>query len=270
MASMDCGVYSRCSRISQLMIVSGVLSQHRNVSRELKIIVLTLTSIAIIVFLASCVITLSDGQGAVVFIFSAPIMAVLLFFAISLSQKIKSDERSVLRVDCFPKFFAGILVAFFVFAFIPGLREIPDSFMEFVGKAFTHVTGKSPYVFFKDRAAFQNKLDDELRTQSKIIFSDLDVTFAWDNVCIFGPYTNNEKAKSVLKTNWNIEERSQIYYSDSINALVFIYQGNVNQVVDLKRGIADFQNVDICLSRSRANFEVELDANGHRQLKLVK
>lgn len=89
-------------------------------------------------------------------------------------------------------------------------------------------------------------------------------------VCIFGPYTNNEKVKSVLNMNWNIEERSQIHVSDSVNALVFLYQGSVNQVVDLKRGITDFTDLDMCLSRNQANFKIRTDASGRRILTLER
>ena len=70
--------------------------------------------------------------------------------------------------------------------------------------------------------------------------------------------------------NWNIEERSEIHFSDSVNALVFLYQGSVNQVVDLKRGIADFKDLDICLPRNQANFELRTDANGLTILMLEK
>mgnify|MGYP001405756559 CR=1 FL=1 len=70
--------------------------------------------------------------------------------------------------------------------------------------------------------------------------------------------------------NWNIEERSEIHFSDSVNALVFLYQESVNQVVDLKRGITDFNDLDICLSRNQANFELRTDANGLRMLTLER
>ena len=70
--------------------------------------------------------------------------------------------------------------------------------------------------------------------------------------------------------NWNTEDRSQISFSDSINVLVFIYQGSVNHVVDLKRSVANFKNAEICLPREQANFEVEVDANRLKYLKLVK
>lgn len=233
-------------------------------------LVYLLTLTAAFIFIFSCVITLSDGQGALIFVFSIPAMVVLLFFAILISHRIKKEKDSVSYVDIAPKFLSCFLVVFFVSAFIPGLRIMPDTFMGFIGNVFALTTGKTPYAFFKDRASFPNKLEDALKRQTKINFSNLDLTFAWDKVCVFGPYTNNVKARQVLNLDWNIEERSQIYFSDSINALVFLYQGKVNQVVDLKRGIADFKNVDICLSSAQANFEAEVDLNGRKFLKLVK
>jgi hypothetical protein len=142
--------------------------------------------------------------------------------------------------------------------------------MDIVGRVFTYATGKTPYVYFKDRASFPNKLTDALKENNRIVLSNLDVTFAWDKVCIFGPYTNNEKAKTILQMDWNVEDRSEIHYSDSINALVFIYQGKVNNVVDLRRGIADFRSVDLCLSREQTAFDVELDGNGIKYLRLAK
>ena len=229
--------------------------------------VFLLTTLAITIFVGSCVITLSDGQGALIFIFSIPAMVLLLLLAVFLSRKIKPKAKSVVRMDYFPKIVACLIALFFIFSFIPGLRNAPDRFMEYVGIGFKLATGKTPYAFFKDRSSFQNKLALALKSQKKINFSDLDLTFAWDKVCIFGPYANNEKVKSVLKMNWNIEERSQIYYSDSINALVFLYQGSVNQVVDLRRGIADFKDLDFCLSREQANFDLEVSADGAKFLK---
>jgi hypothetical protein len=99
-----------------------------------------------------------------------------------------------------------------------------------------------------------------------VSFATLGVTFAWDRVCVFGPYTDRAKAASVLQLDWNIEERSQIAMSDSVNALVFLYQGKVNQVVDLKRGIADFKALDRCFAREHTTFRVEVDADGRKIL----
>ncbi len=232
--------------------------------------VLLLTLLTLIVFLASCVITLTDGQGALVFAVSIPAMSILLFCALMFSRKLKANNHSTWRIEYFQKIVSAFLIAFFISLLVPGLRKLPDTFMNLVGTTFTYATGATPYAFFKERASFPNKLSAQLKNENQkaIIFADLGVTFAWDRVCIFGPYTNNEKAQSVLHMNWNIEERSEIHFSDSVNALVFLYQGRVNQVVDLKRGIADFKDLDICLSRNQANFEHRTDTNGHTILML--
>jgi hypothetical protein len=238
-----------------------------NIGIRLLVGLLTLT--AVIIFLASCVIALSDGQGAIVFILSIPVMSGLLFLAGLLCRKITVKQNSFFRLEYIPKCFFGFLVLFFVFLFIPGLQKLPVSFLECVGKTFAQATGKTPYAFFKDRASFANKLSKAIKRSNGINFSDFDVTFAWDKVCILSPYTNNEKANQVLKMEFNIEERSQIHQSDSINALVFLFQGDVNQVVDLKRSIADFKVLDVCYARESARFIAEVDANGLSQLKPV-
>lgn len=238
----------------------------------LSIGVLLLTLLTLIIFLASCVITLTDGQGALVFVVSIPAMSILLLCALMLSRKLKANNHSRWRIDYFPKIVSAFLIAFFVSLFIPALRKLPDTVMNLVRTTFTYATGATPYAFLKERASFPTKLSAQLQkeNQKTIPFSDLDVTFAWDTVCIFGPYTNNAKAKSVLNMNWNIEERSQIHVSDSVNALVFLYQGSVNQVVDLKRGITDFTDLDMCLNRNQANFEPGTDASGRRILTLQR
>lgn len=234
----------------------------------LQIFVFILSLIAAFIFLASCVVAQSDGQGALVFIFSIPLMAALLTFAIFLSRKKETQKYAFFPIANVPKILACFIVLFFASAFVPGLRKAPELVMDLVGNMFSRVTGKTPYAFFKDRASFQNKLENALKLQTKINFSDLGVTFAWDTVCIFGPYTSKDKAEQILKFEWNIEERSEIHFSDSINALVFLYQGSVNQVVDLKRGIADFKNQDTCISREKAIFELEIDPNGLKSLHL--
>lgn len=232
--------------------------------------VVTLSLITFLIFTASCVITASDGQGAFIFIFTIPMMAALLFGAALLARKSRAAHGSRFRLELIPKIFSVFLVFFFVSAFIPGVRIIPGAVMGLIAGAFTQATGKTPYVYFKERASFPNRLLEKLKTEKVIVFSEVDVTFAWDKVCIFGPYTNNAKAQSILKLDWNIEERSQIQSSDSINALVFLYQGKVNQVVDLYRGTADFKELDLCLDRPQSNFNLETDAQGRKVLSLRK
>jgi hypothetical protein len=183
------------------------------------------------------------------------------------SELALDSSRNLIRY--LPKGFSIFLVIFFASAFIPGLQKLPEAWMTLTGKTFTWVTGKTPYAFFRERASFPKKLAEKLKDKQEVVFSELGVTFAWDKVCIFGPYTNNEKAMSVTGLTWSIEERSEISFSDSVNALVFLYQGSVNHVVDLKRGIADFKELDLCISRDKARFAAETNANGATVLRLL-
>ena len=235
----------------------------------LKIIFVLLILFSILIFLASCIVTLSDGQGFFIFFISLPIIATLLSAGTFLGKRIDIKNSSSIRFSLLPKLLAAFIFLFFLFSLIPGLRILPDVFMNVVERSFVAVSGKSPRIFFEERASLPNKLRKEMTQKRKINFSDLELTFAWDKVCIFGPYTNNKKAKSVLNLDWKIEEHSEVHFSDSVNALVFLYQDNVNKAVDLNRGIADFKNLDLCLSRETAHFEVKFDKNGLRYLELI-
>lgn len=225
--------------------------------------------LALTLFLFSCIVTLSDGQGVFVFIFSLPIIGILLSLSWFLSARWTSSFPGRSVFIFLPRgIFGGILV-FFVLMMVPGLNLIPSGFLSFVGKSFESVTGKSPYVYFRERKSFPVLLENKLNQEpiQTLNLSDLDVTYAWDEICIFGPYTNNEKAKSVLKLEWNIEDFSDIASSDSVNALVFLYQGKVNKVVDLKRSLVDFDDLDRCSLREKTQFEIRRNDSNRRILR---
>lgn len=136
--------------------------------------------------------------------------------------------------------------------------------MALVGKTFELTTGKTPHAYFRDRKSFPNLLKQKLgeSKDAQINFDLLNVTFAWDKVCIFGPYTNNDQAKKTLNMDCNIEERSTIAHSDAVNALVFLYQGKPNVVIDLSRALADFKNPNRCFDRSKTHFPFGRDQSG--------
>lgn len=125
--------------------------------RTKQLLALLLTFIAIMVFIISCAITLSDGQGALVFIFTIPLMTVLLFIAVRIIGE-KKLGSSFIRLDFFPKLVAGFLILFFISSFIPTARVFPDFIMKTVEKMFVVATGKTPYVFFKDRSSLASRL----------------------------------------------------------------------------------------------------------------
>lgn len=226
----------------------------------------------ILIFLFSCVVTLSDAQGGIIFILSLPVMGVLLLLAWVLAVKMRRLFGINIRFEKIPQIFGALLMAFFVLLFIPGLNLLPTSLMAGVGYSFKTLTGKSPYTYFRDRKSFPNLLSKQIADPNakEIDFGSLDVSYAWDKICIFGPYTNNKQAKDVLQIDWNIEERSVIASSDSVNALVFLYEGKVNHVEDMSRSIADFSQLDYCIDRAKAKFQLSIDASDRKIFNLLK
>lgn len=225
----------------------------------------------VVLFIGSCLIALTDGQGAIVFVFSIPAIALLLFFSWIVANNLINVFAVDRRLLLMPKILSLSIALFILFSFLPFLRPIPETFMEILGKTFKYFVGKTPYQYARERSSLPNVLNRKIaKMENRVLnFSDLDVTYAWDKMCILGPYTDNQRAKTVLGIDWNIEDRSEIKYSDAINSLVFLYQGKVNHVVDLKRGIIDFKNLDLCIERERSQFEMSIDRNSRKILSLV-
>ena len=227
---------------------------------------LSLILATILIFIFSCVVTLSDGQGALIFIFSIPLMALFLIVSWFLAKQL--DQVKSFNLKKITLVISVLIASFFISAPLPVVNKIPSGFMFIVGELFTFTTGKTPYTYFKDRKSFTNLLTQELSlAKNDIELHNLSVTFAWDKLCIFGPYTNNQMAKELLKLDWNIEDRSKIHESDSINALVFLFEGKVNNVIDLNRSLADFENVDTCIDRNQTNYLITKDKNNRLVLK---
>lgn len=199
---------------------------------------------------------MSDGQGALIFAVTIPAMVVLLTVARISGRALDKANTPSTKFKKAPTLLFIAILGFFVFSLVPGLNRLNSHFLGFVGKTFELTTGKTPYAYFKERKSFANLLKQKLdeSKDGQINFDHVGVTFAWDIVCIFGPYTNNDQAQKVLNINWNIEERSAIAHSDSINALVFLNHGKPNLVIDLNRDLADFKNPNRCFDRSQTRF----------------
>jgi hypothetical protein len=160
----------------------------------------------------------------------------------------------------------GIFIGLFVaLSPIPALNAVPGAVLSGVGKTFEYFTGKSPYAFMKERNNLENSLRRHLEKfpTPNLNLGQLPVTFAWDRVCFFPPYTNGAEAKKVLGLDWNLEEYSQIKFSDSVNALVFLYEGRVNKTADLPRRLAEFGALGgHCFARREAIFTGTRNAEG--------
>ena len=220
--------------------------------------------LTIAVFIFSCIITMSDAQGALVFVMAIPVMLGLLLAARFAGGRLDIARSPSTNLRQVPIYFLAFLILFFVTAMVPGLRGFNSAVMDLIKRPFELATGKSPYSYFRERKSFANLLRQKLQetNDSHVDFDQIQVTFAWDKVCIFAPYTNNEKAKAILNMDWNIEGRSPVAHSDSINCLVFIFQGKVNAVVDLDRSLVDFDHSSQCYDRSETHFPLTTDHHG--------
>jgi len=99
--------------------------------------------------------------------------------------------------------------------------------------------------------ACSNKVE-EPNTISSEIFSQLKqsewktvefskvVSFEFDKVCIFGPYSTNEGAEKVLGFSWNMELKTSINSNDGVNVIAFVKDNNVISYVEHPRNQGDF------------------------------
>lgn len=213
-------------------------------AKLLSFLSLFLILISVAIFLGSCWVTATDGQGALVFIVTLPLSALLFLFALLLTRhQAEGVLRSALRFLSW----AGMafLVLFFASVFVPPLRVLPDSLIGMVSKAFQAYTGMTPYAFVRVKHDVKRMLTAELaRTGGKEIdLSRLETGYEWDKACVFGPYTDHHAATKALGFgDWNIETYSQIKTSDSIDAFVFVNSGthHVPYVADIPRSAGDF------------------------------
>lgn len=209
------------------------------------------------IFLFSCFVTASDGQGAMVFILAIPLIGVMLGLNL---VWLKPISKPIYGASLGGLVFLGL---FFFGAFIPGVRLIPETVIGGVAVGFEKVTGFSPYVWVRSSNDIGKLLDKELlRTQGKSIdFSAIRTRRAWIRLCVFGPYATAQDAKAALGFAWDLDAESQVRMSDGFDALVLIDEkpGATPSVVyaqDYSRARADLASLSgRCFARSEAKFE---------------
>lgn len=219
---------------------------------------------AIVIFLFSCFVAAADGQGAMLFIVTFPVLFFLLYLAIINTRKDQGAVQSIWKTGAFWFSRATLVVsaAFLVFAFVPGLNLFTTALIGGVSFAFEGVTGKSPYTWVRERNHISVKIAKALKQSNgqKLDMRDLSVSYQWDKVCFFGPYTTDEAAQKVLQLSydWKLSANSKVGLSDGVNALVFLHtynKGGVSYVVDLNRAEADFVKLSgQCILKENANF----------------
>jgi hypothetical protein len=63
---------------------------------------------------------------------------------------------------------------------------------------------------------------------------------AWQRVCVLGPYSDNNRAEQTLGFKWDLEKKTSVLSSDSVNLLVFVEGKDVIAYVEHPRSLGDF------------------------------
>lgn len=105
---------------------------------------LALTLAVFVLFLLCCWSASADAQGAVAFIFMAPVMGagVVTAFVLALLAESWRFNKVAMRSSVG---LALLLALFYVSAFLPGLRFISSGMIQLVAEGFEWATGKTPY-----------------------------------------------------------------------------------------------------------------------------
>ena len=214
--------------------------------------------VAIALFVFTCFTAASDAQGAILFLFTGPVVLGLSAGSVvfSLLARRAGQGRIILGMSGAAALF---LVAFFLTAFLPSLRAFPEAVIGGVAAAYQAVTGESPYTSAHKSHDVVGMLRGELAFSNgaRLDISRLRTRRDWDRVCILGPYANEAAAREVLGVkDWDNRLLSQITASEAISALVFLKGGKISYAVDFPRNEADFAKLSLnCYPRVTAVFE---------------
>jgi hypothetical protein len=67
---------------------------------------------------------------------------------------------------------------------------------------------------------------------------------SWEQVCVLGPYTNNDGAEKVLGFKWDAAGKTSITGSDGVNVLAFVRNHEVIAFTEHPRNIGDFSKLE--------------------------
>ncbi len=148
---------------------------------------------AVALFVFSAVATMSDAQGAFVFVVTLPAMIACLSFAAWLSRGTRALFRATVVVS-------SLLALFFVSAFVPGLHFYSDALMQAVEAGYKAAYGVTPYAAHHQRVPptdianmIRNALEEE---QGKALnLRGLPLSAPWVKLCLVpisapGDYAN--------------------------------------------------------------------------------
>lgn len=79
--------------------------------------------------------------------------------------------------------------------------------------------------------------------------------FAWERVCILGPYSDNQAARRTLGFEWDAERNTSIKNNEGVALLLFLDGNTVVEYTEHRRAFGDFTNLTgRCFKRDSAVF----------------
>ena len=88
--------------------------------------------------------------------------------------------------------------------------------------------------------------------------------FAWDRVCVFGPYTPEDRVDALTGIERASRQAHDIQRSENLFVLMFIREGRIVASVALSRADGDFarETADKCYPPELSHFVVRVAAGG--------
>ena len=172
-------------------------------------------------FLFSAAVTASDGQGALIFAVTYPLMLALLSLSAFLSRRrFRVEYRLTLGGFAF-------LGAFVLFSFIPGLNLLPSGVVGGVASAYKLVFGITPYEAARRRRVdFGALLVKSLEAQDGKVLDlrGLHLPLEWKRICLFEPYTDDKRAVEIsgVPPDWPLSLYSKVGQNDGVTAITLV------------------------------------------------
>ncbi|PIB38429.1 hypothetical protein [Maribacter sp. 4G9] len=99
--------------------------------------------------------------------------------------------------------------------------------------------------------ALTKRIETEFKTESEVIDLTQLNSFEWNELLILGPYCVIEHIEKDLDLDLDNIRGNRIEYSDDINLLIFLNNGNSVKISEISRGIGDFTDLQRIIERDR-------------------
>lgn len=219
-----------------------------------KILFWLLNAVVLFLYLFSIIAAMSDAQGAILFAFTFPVIVFLTWLNLFIVRKFLNRSK---KFKILTWINSGFFVAVFLCGFVPFLNVIPQMTMMGIKQAFTAMTGKEPYRYFREKNDLHLLIMNELKQGQdlKINFSNVKPRYDWNRICIFTPYTDEKAADLLVGAETHLDMYSDLKSSDSLHVIAVFQDKSMSNYTKMPRSEMDFDlKFSECFDRNNAVF----------------